>query len=89
MKAMKSLFTNTKYISFSVFIDAVNEHVEAEKYAIVRVRIKTFKKIVRKCVFKCDKKDEAKNNYATNKRFNFFRLINCSFSAIVLLIENE
>ena len=90
MKAMRSSSTNTKYISLFAFIDAVNEHVEAEEYAIVRIRIKTFKKrVVRKCVFKCDKQNEAKNNHATNKRFDFSRLIDCLFSAIALLIENK
>ena len=90
MKAIRSSLTNTRYISLFAFIDAVNEHVEAEEYAIVRIRIKTSKrKVVKKCVFKCDRENEAKNNHATNKRFDFFRLIDCLFSAIALLIENE
>ena len=90
MKAMRLSLTNTKYISLSALINAINEHVEAEEYAIVRIRIKTFKKrVVKKCVFKCDRENEAKNNHATDKRFDFFRLIDCSFSAIALLIENE
>ena len=38
-------------ISLFTFIDAVNEHVEAEKYAIVRVRIKTSKKNCKKMRF--------------------------------------
>ena len=90
MKIMRSSLTNTRYINLSALINAVNEHVEAEEYAIVRIRIKTFKKrVVKKCVFKCDRENEAKNNHATDKRFDFFRLIDCSFSAIALLIENE
>ena len=87
---MKSSFINRRYSILFKFIDAINEHVETEKYAIVKIRTKTFKKeVVKKCVFKCDKKDNSKNNHATNKRFDFSRLINCQFATTALLIENE
>ena len=90
MKTIRSSSINRRYISLSALINAVNEHVEVKEYAIVRIHIKTSKKrIVRKCVFKCDRKNEMKNNYSTDKRFKSSRLINCQFSAIALLIQNE
>ena len=87
---MKSSFIDRRYIILFELIDAINEHVEAEKYAIVKMRTKTFKKeVVRKCVFKCDRKSNSKNNHATDKRFDFFRLIDCQFAATALLIDDE
>ena len=78
MKTIRSSFIDRRYIILFELIDAINEHVEAKEYAIVKVRTKTSKKeVVRKCVFKCDRKDDSKNNHATNKRFDFFRLIDC------------
>ena len=90
MKTMKSSSIDRRYTTLSELIDAINEHVEAEEYAIVKVRTKTSKKeVVRKCVFKCDREDDSKNNHATDKRFDSFRLIDCQFAATALLIDDE
>ena len=87
---MKSSFIDKRYTTLFELIDAINEHVEAEKYAIVKVRTKTFKKeVVKKCVFKCDREKNSKDNHATNKRFDFSRLIDCQFAATALLIDDE
>ena len=90
MKTMRSSFIDKRYTTLSELIDAINEHVETEEYAIVKVRTKTFKKeIVKKCVLKCDRKNDSKDNYATDKRFDSFRLIDCQFAATALLIDDE
>ena len=90
MKTMKSSSIDRRYTTLSELIDAINEHVEAEEYAIVKVRTKTFKKeIVRKCVFKCDRENDSKDNHATDKRFDSSRLIDCQFAATALLIDDE
>ena len=75
---MKSSSIDRRYTILSELIDAINEHIEAKEYTIVKMRTKTFKKeVVKKCVFKCDKEVDSKDNHATNKRFDFFRLIDC------------
>ena len=43
---MRSSFTNRQYNTLFELIDAINEHVEAEKYAIIKMRTKTSKKEV-------------------------------------------
>ena len=87
---MRSSSIDRRYTILSELIDAINEHVEAKEYAIVKMRTKTFKKeIIRKCVFKCDRENDSKNNYAINKRFDSFRLIDCQFAATALLIDDE
>ena len=90
METMRSSSTDRRYTTLSELIDAINEHVGAEEYAVVKVRTKTSKKeVVRKCVLKCDRESEPKDNHATEKRFDSSRLIDCQFAAIALLIEDE
>ena len=90
MKTMRLSSIDRRYTILFELIDAINEHVEAEEYAILKVRTKTFKKeVVRKCDFKYDRKYDSKDNHATNKRFDFSRLIDCQFAATALLIDDE
>ena len=90
METMRPPPTDRRYTTLSELIDAVNEHAGAEGYAVVKVRTKTSKKeVVRKCVLKCDREDDSKDNHATDKRFDSSRLIDCQFAATALLIDDE
>ena len=78
---------DSRYDIFSELFTAFNEHAKSQEYAMIKVRIKKFKKnVFRKCVFKCDRKKKFKDSEDIDKRIHVSsRLIDCSYSAIVLL----
>ena len=84
---LQILSSDSRYDTLSELFTAFNEHAKSQEYAMIKIRIKKFKKsVLRKCVFRCDRKETFKNSENIDKRIHVsFRLIDCSYSAIVLL----
>ena len=81
---------DSRYGTLSELFTAFNEHAGPQEYAVVKARTKESKKgVLRKCVFRCDREETFKNSEDIDKRIHASsRLIDCSYSAIVLLKDD-
>ena len=81
---------NSRYDTLFELFTTFNEHAKFQEYAMIKARIKKSKKdVLRKCVFKYDRKEKFKDNENIDRRIHTsFRLIDCLYSAIVLLKDD-
>jgi hypothetical protein len=88
MKLLSSDLSNA-YAILDELIIVINEHADAQKYVVVKKRIKISKKeVLRKAMFMCDKEKNLKSQ-EFERRETFTRVCECSFELIVILQSDD